>query len=296
MTAPREDFDFKTLDGLTLRSWLFPASQRGPGMIMSPGFNMPKDAILPDIAKWFQEHGITCLLYDPRGIGASDGQPRNDIDARQQVEHLHDAVTWFTEHPLVDDTKVALWGLCFGGNVTLAAAAFDKRISAAISVAPLIDSTGNPARRQPILELAMHDRATRLTREAGEPEDPMYLPYVNEDGSIPNGLQLAAEMMPALERLGIPVENRISVQTYYRSLSWNVMNVVPYISPTPAMMVTPELDVSCPAEDQLRCYGIMGEPKELDILKGKGHLDWIFGDVESVLSRQLVFLKKSLGF
>lgn len=37
MTAPREDFDFKTLDGLTLRSWLFPASQRGPGMIMSPG-------------------------------------------------------------------------------------------------------------------------------------------------------------------------------------------------------------------------------------------------------------------
>ena len=66
----------------------------------------------------------------------------------------------------------------------------------------------------------MHDRATRLTREAGEPEDPMYLPYVNEDGSIPNGLQLAAEMMLALERLGIPVENRISVQTYYRSLSW----------------------------------------------------------------------------
>lgn len=47
------------------------------------------------------------------------------IDARQQVEHLHDAVTWFKEHPLVDDTKVALWGLCFGGNVTLAAAAFE---------------------------------------------------------------------------------------------------------------------------------------------------------------------------
>lgn len=110
---------------------------------------MPKDAILPDIAKWFQEHGITCFLYDPRGIGASDGEPRNDvsfvkftgtnpagkallnvysrvqIDARQQAEHLHDAVTWFKENPLVDETKIALWGLCFGGNVTLAAAAFE---------------------------------------------------------------------------------------------------------------------------------------------------------------------------
>lgn len=34
-------------------------------------------------------------------------------------------VTWFMEHPLVDETKVALWGLCFGGNVTLAAASFE---------------------------------------------------------------------------------------------------------------------------------------------------------------------------
>jgi hypothetical protein len=35
--APREDVEWKTLDGLTLRGWLFPAAQRGPAMIMSPG-------------------------------------------------------------------------------------------------------------------------------------------------------------------------------------------------------------------------------------------------------------------
>ncbi|KAL4956643.1 hypothetical protein BDW69DRAFT_181419 [Aspergillus filifer] len=49
----------------------------------------------------------------------------------------------------------------------------------------------------------MHDRGTRLTADPSEPEDPMYLPYVNEDGSIPNGLQLPADMMPALDRLGM---------------------------------------------------------------------------------------------
>lgn len=137
----------------------------------------------------------------------------------------------------------------------------------------------------------MHDRTSRLAGEA-----PMYLPYVNEDGSIPNGLQLDAEMMPALERLGIPVENRISVQTYYKSLSWNILNVIQYISPTPAMMVTPEFDVSCPTKVQLECYERMKEPKELEILKGKGHLDWIFGDVESILNRQLDFLKRRMAF
>lgn len=40
---------------------------------------MPKDALLPDIAKWFQERDITCLLCDPRSIGTSDGEPRNDV-------------------------------------------------------------------------------------------------------------------------------------------------------------------------------------------------------------------------
>ena len=164
-------------------------------------------------------------------------------------------------------------------------------MTAAVAVAPLIDSTGNPERRQPILELAMHDREARMTGE-----EPMYLPYVNEDGSIPNGLQLAPEMMPALERLGIAVENRVSVQTYYKSLSWSVLNVVQYISPTPVMMVVPEFDLSCPTKDQLGCYEHMNEPKELDILKGKGHLDWIFGDIESILNRQLDFLKRRMAF
>lgn len=163
-----------------------------------------------------------------------------------------------------------------------------KRIRAAVVVAPVIDTTGNPERRQPILDLAMRDRAARLT----ENEPPFYLPYANEDGSVPNGFQLPPDMIPALHRLGIPVENRVYVQTYYVGLSWNILNLVKFISPTPIMMVTPELDMSVPTEDQLACFGKLEEPKQLDILKGKGHLDWMFGDVESVLKRQLEFLRK----
>ncbi|KAJ5197590.1 Alpha/Beta hydrolase protein [Penicillium cf. viridicatum] len=214
---PRVDAGFKTLDGMTLRGWVLSTSQRGPAMIMSPGFNMPKDAMLPDLAKWFQEPGIITLLFDPRGLGASDGHPRND----------------FKENPIVNDTKLALWGLYLGDNITLAATAFDR-----------LDG-----------------------------EDPMYLPYVNEDGSIPNGLQIAVELIPALERVGVPIENRISIQTYYRSLSWNILNLVEHICSTPVMMVTPELDVPCPTEDQPKCYALMKKPKKLHILEGRGHLD-----------------------
>lgn len=51
--------------------------------------------------------------------------PGVQVDARQQTEDLHDAVTYLKKHPLVNETKIALWGICFGANVTLAAAAFE---------------------------------------------------------------------------------------------------------------------------------------------------------------------------
>ncbi|KAH6632522.1 Alpha/Beta hydrolase protein [Chaetomium tenue] len=291
--SPHVDVDIKTLDGTKLRGWLFAAASRGPAMIMTPGFNFPKEANLPDIARWFQEHGVTTLLYDPRGIGASEGEPRNEIDPRQQIEDLHDAVTWIKEHPLVDETKIALWGLCWGGNVTLAATAFDKRVAATIAMAPMINTDGSAERRKPLLELAIHDRASRL--QTAE-ESPMYLPYIDEDGKMPNGQEMAPEIVPALDRLGIALENRISVQTYYKVLGWSLLHVVKYVAPTPAMMVAPELDETSPLDDQLHCFTQMGYPKELDILKGSGHLDWMFKDLEQILQRQFEFLKKHLAF
>jgi hypothetical protein len=33
----REDIEFKTLSGVTLRGWLYPAANRGPAIILSAG-------------------------------------------------------------------------------------------------------------------------------------------------------------------------------------------------------------------------------------------------------------------
>ncbi|KAH7009305.1 uncharacterized protein B0I36DRAFT_402453, partial [Microdochium trichocladiopsis] len=135
------------------------------------------------------------------------------VDPRQQIEDLHDAVTWIKQHPLVDETKIALWGLCWGGTSPLRRLHLStKRVAATIAMAPMINTDGSAERRKPLLELAMHDRESRL-RQAGQ--SPMYLPYIDEDGNMPNGQEMAPEIVPALERLGIALENRISVQTYY---------------------------------------------------------------------------------
>jgi alpha/beta superfamily hydrolase len=40
---------------------------------------MPKDVVVPDIAEWYQQRGVTALIFDTYGIGASDGEPRHDV-------------------------------------------------------------------------------------------------------------------------------------------------------------------------------------------------------------------------
>jgi dienelactone hydrolase len=36
---------------------------------------------------------------------------------------MHDAITFLQSNPLVDPEKIAIWGLCFDGNISLALAA-----------------------------------------------------------------------------------------------------------------------------------------------------------------------------
>lgn len=37
MSTHHEDVEFRTLDGLTIRGWLYPAASRGPAIVITPG-------------------------------------------------------------------------------------------------------------------------------------------------------------------------------------------------------------------------------------------------------------------
>ncbi|KAJ5100203.1 hypothetical protein N7456_006255 [Penicillium angulare] len=286
---PREDIEFKTLAGVTLRGWLYPAEQCGPGMILSAGFNMPKDVVVPDIAEWYRKRGFTALVFDTFGIGASDGLPRHDSDMQRRIDDFMDSVTWLSQHPLVDPKKIAVWGLCFDGNIMLATAAHDRRIAAVVAVAPMIDVTGDPERREAIFELGLEDRAAQL---AGE--DPIYLPLVDEDGNTPLG-QFLGNFFTTMDSMKMPIENRVTVHTYMRCLNWSILHLLPKISPTPVIMVTPEHDQVFPAERQTEAFHLLREPKEQHLILGKNHFDWMFGDMDGVFDIHLDFLKKHMS-
>ncbi|KAF2647847.1 peptidase S15 [Lophiostoma macrostomum CBS 122681] len=285
----REDIEFKTKDGVILRGWLYPAQKRGPGIILSAGFNMPKDIVVPDVASWYHKRGFTALIFDTFSIGTSDGEPRGDTNVHRRVEDFIDSVSWLSGNPLVDPEKIVLWGLCFDGNMMLATAATDRRVAAVVAFAPMIDLTGDNERREAILELAMTDLANQ---QAGN--EPMYLPMVDEDGVLPTGHFLGLGFINALEKMGSSIDNRVTVQTYMRALSWSILHLLPMISPTPVLVVTPEKDQVTPVKRQTEAFDMLGEPKEQCFLAGKDHFDWMFGDMDGVFNRQLDFLKRHL--
>ena len=79
----RKDIEFKTEDGVTLRGWHYlPDGRRGkvPTIVMAHGFSAVKEMYLDRFAEAFAAAGLGSVVFDNRNFGASDGEPRQEID------------------------------------------------------------------------------------------------------------------------------------------------------------------------------------------------------------------------
>jgi alpha-beta hydrolase superfamily lysophospholipase len=81
-TEVRQDIEFDA-EGVTLRGWLYlPDGATGtvPTIVMAHGFSAVKEMYLDAFAEAFAAGGLGALVFDNRNFGASDGQPRQEID------------------------------------------------------------------------------------------------------------------------------------------------------------------------------------------------------------------------
>ncbi|KAH9815754.1 peptidase S15 [Teratosphaeria destructans] len=307
--ALREDIEFMALTGERLRGWLFPAAKRGPALIIGSGVReiphsvslsvpqdcnnsrtvVPKELMTPVFAELYYEQGFTVLMFDGFSLGASEGEPRNHCTIERRIQDLTDAVTFLSQHPSVDDKKIALWGICSDATIMIAAAATDRRIGAVVAMAPPLNLGGKPERREPILELAMADR---LDQMAGK--EPMYLPVINEDGMSPIGYELGLATLSFAEAAGVIFDNRMTVRSLVSLLSWDVRHLLPKVSPAAVLICTPELDEVVPMSDSRTLYDTLEEPKEFCIIPGRKHFDWLFDETRGQFQTQVDFLKQHL--
>jgi len=91
----RRDIAFDA-EGITLRGWFYPAEgASGPAaaVVMAHGFSAVKEMYLDSFAEVFAAGGLNVLVFDNRCFGASDGQPRQEIDPWAQVRDYRHAIT-----------------------------------------------------------------------------------------------------------------------------------------------------------------------------------------------------------
>jgi uncharacterized protein len=276
-----EDIEFCAA-GTTLRGWFVrPAhgDHPRPCVILQHGFAGVKEMHLRDYAERFAAAGLSALVYDHPGFGASDavpGTPRQEIDPWQQVRGIQHAITYAQSRQEVQADRIGMWGSSYGGGHALVVAAIDRRVKAVVAQVPAISGSATFSHIVRIDQWAAMDamfEAERLARMAGA--EPTMIPVVTADPMAPAALPMADAyefMMRVSQERAPGWLNEVTVSTMEHLRGYNPADFVPLIAPTPLLLAVGQHDRVSATELGLAAFEAARHPKKLQMLPG-GHFD-----------------------
>ena len=275
----RRDIEFNA-EGVVLRGWFYyPDGATGPvpTVIMAHGFSAVKEMYLDRYAEAFSQAGLGVLVFDNRNFGASDGQPRQEIDPWAQVRDYRHAITFARTLPEVDRERIGIWGSSYSGGHVLVVGAIDRRVKCVVSQVPLVSGYRNVlrlVRNDVIPQLRAQFDADREARFRGEP--PAMIAVVAEDPTktpcalpTPDSWQWFTET----GRTRAPAwRNEVTLRSLEMLMEYEPWVYIDRVAPTPLLMVVAANDVLTPTDLALEAYNRALEPKKLVLLPG-GHFD-----------------------
>ena len=294
----RTDVEFES-GGATCRGWLYrPDGSRGalPCVVMAHGFGATRDASLEPYAERFAGAGFAVLLFDYRHFGASDGEPRQLVSVRRQLEDYASAIACARALDGVDPDRIAVWGTSFSGGHALVTAARVPRIAAAVCQCPMMDGWkavlnilryAGPGQ---VLRLTLHGLRDLLLSATGRAHR---IPTVGRPGTL---AVMSSEDADAGYRALMPPHASLEVAA-------RIALLVPLYRPVsdarrvrcPVLIQVCDCDSVAPAgaaEEAARRLGPRGELVRYPI----GHFEPYFGaSFERSVDDQLAFLRRRLG-
>ena len=285
-------------DGLTLVGdvWLPPrrAAEGHPAVVVCSGYQGLKDMQPARFARALVPRGYACLGFDYRGFGASEGT-RGRVVPEEQVEDVLAAVRFLERDPEVDPDRIALLGWGLGGGVVLAAAAEDLHVRAVAAV----NALGNGRRTL----RATHDEGSwralaariatdRRRRAAGASSERVPAFDLVRLDHVTSGY-VEAELA-RFAGFGSPV----SLESAERLLDFSPESRIAGVAPRPVLLVHGSENRLHPPGEAVALYRGARQPKELVMLEGAGHTEWMhdghptFARLVSLVSR---FLARALG-
>lgn len=275
----RKDIAFRSEDGVMLRGWHYLPDSRArevPTIIMAHGYSGVKEMYLDRFAEGFAEAGLASIVFDNRNFGASDGEPRQEVDPWQQIRDYRDAITFAETLDETDAARIGIWGSSYSGSHVLVVGAIDRRVRCVVSQAPMISGHDNIRRLVRADHIAGFQRMfenDRRSRLAGNP--PVMVPVVSEDPASPAVLPSADSWAFFTEtgRTRAPAwRNEVTLRSVEMLSEYEPGSYISFISPTPLLMIIASTDHLTVADAAIAAYERALSPKQLEMLPG-GHFD-----------------------
>jgi fermentation-respiration switch protein FrsA (DUF1100 family) len=279
---PRQDVEF-TAQGATLRGWFYPADGSVGGetacVVLQHGFTAVKEMWLDRYAEVFAAAGLSCLVYDHPGFGASDavpGTPRQEVDPWQQVRFIQHAITYARSRPDVDAERIGLWGSSYGAAHAYVTAAVDRRVKAVVGQVPAISGSRHFRELVRIDNWAATDAMFAAERQAiALGAAPTMIPVVVEDPRAVAALPTSESyrwFIATGEGRAPAWRNEVTLLSMEYFRGYEPGRYLPLISPTPLLMVVAPNDRLVAGEFATAAYETAAQPKKLRLVPG-GHFD-----------------------
>jgi alpha-beta hydrolase superfamily lysophospholipase len=243
-----------------------------------------KEMYLDAYAEVFAAAGLNALVFDNRNFGASDGEPRQEIDPWAQVRDYRHAITYAGTLSESDD-RIGVWGSSYSGGHVLVVAAIDRRVKAVACQVPMVSGHDNfraLVRADLIAGFQDMFNADRAARFRGDP--PAMVPVVAEDPAAPCALPTRDSwewFSETGKTRATSWRNEVTLRSVEMFSEYEPIAYLPYISPTPLLMQPAIGDHLTPCDLAVAAYEKAREPKKLNILPG-GHFDaYVKGFVDS---------------
>lgn len=261
----------------------FDRNIRHPAIIVGHPMGAVKEQSSMLYAQKLAEQGFVALAIDLPFWGESEGQPRNLVAPELYTEAFNASVDYLGTRDFIDRERIGVLGICGSGGFSIAAAKLDPRLKAIATVSMYdmgavtrsgLNNSVSLDQRKALLAKAAEQRYTEFTTGKG-----IFLNYLPTQ-PVPDTDAITREFWDFYRTprgIAIP-EGRTLEETQNRMLSSEVrfVNFYPFndietISPRPMLFIAGSEAHS--REFSEEAYKRAGEPKELFIVPGAGHVD-----------------------
>ncbi len=254
-----------------------------PAIIVGHPMGAVKEQSANLYAQKLADQGFVTLSLDLSFWGESEGKPRNAVSPDIYAEDFSAAVDFLGTRTFVDRERIGVLGICGSGSFVLSAAKIDPRMKAVATVSMYDMGAAN---RNGLRHSQTLEQRKKILADAAQQR---YVEFTGGETRYTSGtVHQLTESSRTIERefydfyrtpRGQCTAKGSSPQlTAHPPLTTNgtLMNFYPFddietISPRPMLFITGENAHS--REFSEKAYQLAGEPKELVIVPGAGHVD-----------------------